>query len=174
MPTLKSDKCSIPDKSYSTHRLLLGTHTSNEAQNYLEIAHVQLPKPITPDSADYDEDREEIGGYGGGPSKKTLPMEVKLEVTQKNDHPGEVNKARYQPQNPNIIATMCTDGRVLIYDRTKHPSVPIGSINPQMELLGHDKEGYGLSWSPHDFGRLATGSEDVTVRLWWVCPADHR
>lgn len=156
----------MPEKDYCTHRLLLGTHTSNEAQNYLEIAHIQLPKPVAPDAADYDEEREEIGGYGSGGTKKKPPVEVKFEIVQKIDHKGEVNKARYQPQNPNVIATMCTDGRVMIWDRTKHPSQPTGQVNPQIELLGHTLEGYGLSWSPHDQGHLATGSEDQTVRLW--------
>ena len=156
----------IPDKDYSTHRLIIGTHTSGEAQNYLQIAHVQLPNPVSPDAADYDENREEIGGYGGGAGKKTPAMEIKFSIVQKIDHKGEVNKARYQPQNPNIIATMCTDGRVMIWDKSKHPSVPTGTVNPQIELLGHTKEGFGLSWSPHDAGHLATGSEDKTVRLW--------
>lgn len=160
----------IPDKPYSTHRLLIGTHTSSDAPNYLQIAHVQLPNPTAPDSADYDEDRQEIGGYGGGPSKKA-PMEVKFNIVQKIDHKGEVNKARYQPQNPNIIATMCTDSNVMIWDRTKHPSVPTGSVSPQMELHGHSMEGFGLSWSPHTAGHLATGSEDQTVRLWY-CSMD--
>ena len=160
------NNCRVPDKDHATHRLLIGTHTSNEQQNYLQIAQVQLPKPVTPDSVDYDEEREEIGGYGGGASKKTPVMEVKFNIIQKIDHKGEVNKARYQPQNPNIIATMCTDGRVMIWDRTKHPLQPTGHVNPQMELHGHESEGFGLSWSPHQAGHLATGSEDQTVRLW--------
>ncbi|KAL2054342.1 hypothetical protein ABVK25_005483 [Lepraria finkii] len=169
-PTLTTqwlpDKQEFPDKDYATHRLLLGTHTSNGQPNYLQIAEVQLPKPVTPDSIDYDEEREEIGGYGGGASKKTPVMEVKFNIVQKIDHKGEVNKARYQPQNPNVIATMCTDGRVMIWDRTKHQLMPTGQVNPQMELLGHEVEGFGLSWSPHIAGHLATGSEDQTVRLW--------
>ena len=154
----------IPDKPYSTHRLLIGTHTSSDAQNYLQIAHVQLPNPTAPNPDDYDEERGEIGGYGG--SSKKAPMEIKFNIVQKIDHKGEVNKARYQPQNPNIIATMCTDGRAMIWDRSKHPSLPTGTVNPQMELLGHTKEGFGLSWSPHVTGHLATGSEDKTVCLW--------
>ena len=91
-----------------------------------------------------------------------------MHIEQRIDHPGEVNKARYQPQNPNIIATMCVDGRVLVFDRTKHSSFPKGIVNPQAELLGHKKEGFGLSWNPHEAGHLATGSEDKTVRLWYV------
>ncbi|KAL8827682.1 MAG: hypothetical protein Q9191_003042 [Dirinaria sp. TL-2023a] len=169
-PTLTTqwlpDVQSIPDKNFSTHRLLIGTHTSGEAQNYLQIAHVQLPKPIPLDAADYDEERQDLGGYGGGTTKKPSNVDVKFNIIQKIDHPREINKARYQPQNPNIIATMCTDGRIMIFDRTKHPSVPTGHVNPQIELHGHEKEGFGLDWSPHHPGHLATGSEDETVRLW--------
>ncbi|KAL9613267.1 MAG: hypothetical protein Q9167_002176 [Letrouitia subvulpina] len=169
-PTLTTqwlpDKQSVPDKDYSTHRLLIGTHTSSEAQNYLQIAQVQLPKPVIPDIADYDEESEEIGGHGGSMAKKRADMEVKFNIVQKIDHKGEVNKARYQPQNPNIIATMCTDGRVMIWDRTKHPSNPTGHVSPQIELIGHTIEGFGLSWNTHEAGYLATGSEDETVRLW--------
>ena len=157
---------SVPDRDFSTHRLLIGTHT-NGAPNYLEIASVELPNPAKPDAADYDEEKEEIGGYGGGTSKKASNMEIKVSIIQKIDHKGEVNKARYQPQNPNIIATMCTDGRVMIWDRSKHPSLPPGHVNPQIELLGHSKEGFGLGWSPHEAGRLVTGSEDKTVKLWY-------
>lgn len=161
-----SDAPRLPDAPSSTHRLLIGTHTSNGAQNYLEIAHVQLPNSNNkPDINDYDADTGEIGGYGGGPSKKP-PINVTFTVVQKIDHPGEVNKARYQPQNPDVIATMCTDGRVMIWNRTHHPSIPTGQVKPDIELHGHEREGFGLSWSPHEVGHLASGSEDKTVRLW--------
>ncbi len=63
---------------------------------------------------------------------------------------------------------MCTDGRVMVFDKSKLSSTPTGHVNPQMELRGHKKEGFGLSWSPHKEGHLATGSEDATVRLWDV------
>ncbi|KAI5296008.1 Histone acetyltransferase type B subunit 2 [Ascosphaera acerosa] len=169
-PTLTTqwlpDKQEVPGKPYSTHRLLLGTHTSNGAQNYLQIAQVQLPNPRSPASTDdYDDERGEIGGHGQGGAKRT-PMEIKFNIVQRIDHRGEVNKARYQPQNPNVIATMCTDGTVMVFDRTKHGSFPDGQVNPQLELVGHTKEGFGISWSPHLQGHLATGAEDATVRLW--------
>jgi histone-binding protein RBBP4 len=89
-----------------------------------------------------------------------------MHIEQKIDHPGEVNKARYQPQNPNIIATMTIEGKVLIFDRTKHSSIPKGTVSPQAELIGHTAEGFGLCWNPHEAGKLATGSEDMTMRLW--------
>ncbi len=92
---------------------------------------------------------------------------IKFSIVQKIDHPGEVNKARYMPQNPELIASICPDGRVLIFDRTKHSLVPNGHPKPDMELIGHEKEGYGLSWSRHHQGHLVTGSEDATVRVWY-------
>lgn len=131
---------------------------------------MQLPNPPKPDVKDYNEDLGEIGGYGGGPSNKQ-PIEVKFHIVQKIDHPGEVNKARYQPQNPNVIATMCTDGRVMIWDKSKHSSTPSGSVCPEIVLEGHEREGFGLSWSPHTPGQLASASEDGTVKMWDITPA---
>lgn len=152
------------DKNYRMHRLLLGTHTSDLGPNYLQIADVQVPKPASANPADYDEERGEIGGYGKAGESSTL----KFDVVQKIEHPGEVNKARYQPQNPDIIATFCVDGKILIFDRTKHPLQPStpGKINAQIELIGHKSEGYGLNWNPHEEGLLASGSEDQTVAIW--------
>lgn len=168
-PTLTTqwfpDKLSNPNENFSVHRLLIGTHTSAGAPNYLQIANVQLPNPVIPDFRNYDQSREEIGGYGESASGNQS-VEIKFNVIQKIDHPGEVNKARYMPQNPDLIATMCTDGLTLIFDRTKHSLEPNGTVNPQITLKGHTEEGFGLCWSPHVEGQLVTGSQDSTVRFW--------
>ncbi|KAG5513743.1 hypothetical protein PMAC_000781 [Pneumocystis sp. 'macacae'] len=153
------DKETVPGKNYSVHRLLIGTHTSGNDQNYLKFAEVYLPLSATDiDIRKYDEEKEEIGGYEG--------TDAKINIVQKIDHDGEVNRARYQPQNPNIIATMTVTGDVYIFDRTKHSSNPMGTCNPQIKLKGHTKEGYGLSWNPHKLGYLVTGTEDMTICLW--------
>ncbi|GAO19277.1 uncharacterized protein UV8b_04967 [Ustilaginoidea virens] len=151
-------------KNYCMHRLLLGTHTSDESANFLQIADVQIPKAIAPNPDDYDEERGEIGGYGNSGEVAA----IKCDIVQQIEHPGEVNKARYQPQNPDIIATLCVDGKILIFDRTKHPLRPasLGKVNAQIELVGHKAEGFGLSWNPHEAGCLASGSEDQTMCLW--------
>lgn len=39
-------------------------------------------------------------------------------------------------------------------------------VEAQIELVGHDSEGYGLDWNRHVEGQLATGSSDNTVRIW--------
>jgi histone-binding protein RBBP4 len=157
----------VEEKNHRIHRLLIGTHTSNEKPNYLQIAEVEIPKSIEPNPNDFDEERGEIGGYGNKATSGGVAA-IRFNIVQKIDHPGEINKARYQPQNPDLLATLCIDGKILIFDRTKHSSQPTGTVNAQLELVGHEAEGYGLSWNPHEVGRLASGSEDKTVRLWYV------
>ncbi|KAK9461135.1 WD40-repeat-containing domain protein [Lipomyces oligophaga] len=162
-PTLTAqwfpDKETHPGKNYTTHRLLLGTHTSGYDQNYLQIAHVNLPNMDEAlDLKQYDEEKEEIGGHA--------PSESRISINQRIDHEGEVNRARYMPQNPDIIATMSVSGDALIFDRTKHSLQPTGVCKPEMRLVGHTKEGYGLDWNTHKQGYLLTGSEDTTVALW--------
>ncbi len=89
-------------------------------------------------------------------------------MIQKIVHPGEVNKARYQPQNPYIVATWAPDRNVYIWDTSKHLSVPKveEGAKPQATLKGHKGEGFALEWNPFVEGQLLTGSEDQTVRLW--------
>ncbi|EEB87146.1 hypothetical protein MPER_15627, partial [Moniliophthora perniciosa FA553] len=66
---------------------------------------------------DCDDERGELGGH-------TIPPAPRVQVTQKINHAGEVNRARYMPQNPDLIATKAVSGEVLVFDRTKHPSEP--------------------------------------------------
>jgi histone-binding protein RBBP4 len=156
---------SVPGTEYQEHRLLVGTNTSGDngdkEQNYLQIWRVEIPKVEVPDESEFNEATGEFGGHGASREK------FKCEVIQEICHPGEVNKARYMPQKPDIVATWAVDNRVLIWDRTKHPIKPKDStIRPNAEFIGHTAEGFGMSWSPHVEGQLATASEDKTVRLW--------
>ena len=66
---------------------------------------------------------------------------------------GEVNRARYMPQNPCIIATKTPSSDVLVFDYTKHPSKPDpnGECHPDLRLRGHQKEGYNISKYLHTF-----------------------
>ena len=58
----------------------------------------------------------EFGGFGS--------VSGKIEIEIKINHEGEVNRARYMPQNPCIIATKTPSSDVLVFDYTKHPSNP--------------------------------------------------
>ncbi|KAI6218102.1 hypothetical protein M3Y95_01184500 [Aphelenchoides besseyi] len=92
----------------------------------------------------------------------------KIEVEIKMNHEGEVNRARYMPQNPQLLATKSPSSEVYIFDYTKHPSVPPSdnSCRPQLRLREHSKEGYGLSWNGNLPGHLLSASDDTTVCLW--------
>ncbi|KAM5536021.1 hypothetical protein V8D89_010279 [Ganoderma adspersum] len=161
------DKESPANKPYTVHRVLLGTHTSGQAQDYLQIATVHLPKRDDSSSADrldrsdYDDERGELGGH-------TLPPQPRVQVIQRINHQGEVNRARYMPQNPDLIATKAVSGEVLVFDRTKHSSEPErgGVCKPDIRLVGQNKEGYGLVWSPLKSGHVLGASEDTTVCHW--------
>eukprot|EP01147_Barroeca_monosierra_P006473 gene6473-9349_t len=147
-------------KDYNVHRIILGTHTSGDEPNHLVIANVQLPTPdAAVDARKYDEERGEYGGFGS--------VAGKVQVKMRMNHPGEVHRARYLPENPHIIATKTPQPDVLIYDITKHPSEPRDDeVNCQMRLRGHTKEGYGLSWNLHKGGHLLSASDDMLVCLW--------
>lgn len=103
---------------------------------------MQLPKRDASSSSDrvdrssYDDERGELGGH-------TLPQQPRIQVTQRINHPGEVNRARYMPQNPDLIATRAVSGEVLVWDRTKHSSDPdrTGAVKPDIRLVGQTKEG---------------------------------
>lgn len=74
------------------------------------------------------------------------------------------------PQNNFIVATRGPSPELYIWDLSKHPSFPTENsvFSPQGVCIGHEKEGYAMIWSKHDAGRLLTGSEDATVRVWDV------
>ncbi|EIW87148.1 WD40 repeat-like protein [Coniophora puteana RWD-64-598 SS2] len=160
------DRESPADKPFTTHRLLLGTHTSGQAQDYLQIATVQIPKRDGPssdklDRSNYDDERGELGGH-------TIPAQPRIQIIQKINHDGEINRARYMWQNPDLLATKAVSGEVLVFDRTKHSSEPErgGVCKPDIRLVGQTKEGYGLAWSPTKSGQILGASEDMTICHW--------
>ncbi|KAG2280359.1 hypothetical protein Bca4012_048639 [Brassica carinata] len=143
-------------KDYSVQKMILGTHTHVNESNYLMLAQVQLPL----DDAEYDDERAEFGGLGSATGK--------VQVIQKINHEGELNRARYMPQNPFMIATKTVSTEVYVFDYSKHPSKPAldGACNPDLRLRGHSSEGYGLSWSTLKQGHLLSGSDDAQICLW--------
>jgi len=159
------DKENVKDDNmdYSKQRLLLGTNTSDMDANELLICEVRIPAPDTKSlQSKYEESCDVYGGFGGGAGK--------VDFVQKIVHNGEINRARYMWQNPDIIATKTKFGDVYIFDRSKHPSKPddMSICKPQAILTGHSKEGYGLHWSPINEGLLLSSSDDCSICLWDV------
>ncbi|WWD20256.1 histone acetyltransferase type B subunit 2 [Kwoniella shandongensis] len=159
------DKTTPPDADYTAHRMIIGTHTSGQANDHLIIAEVRLPKAGVEASGKevaelYDEEKQELGSHTKSPAR--------IHAIQTINHEGEVNRARYMPQNPDLIATKTVKGDVYVFDRTKHESkAPSnGHCKPQIKLKGQTAEGYGLAWSGLKEGHILSASEDETVALW--------
>lgn len=152
-------------KSQKERRLLLGTHTCENEQNYVLMVNVVLPE-----DADEEEEMHEAAtgeNWHNEPTKSNGPR-AKVEIVKRINHQGEVNRARYMPQNPSIIATKGPAAEVYVFDETRQPAKPPtdGSCTPLLKLTGHTKEGYGVCWNPMIAGRLVSGSDDSTVCVW--------
>lgn len=120
-------------------RLLLGTHTSGEDTNYLKVANTQLPLPGTPKD------------------KKKVNSRIRVSKKLQNAH--EVNRARYQPQNPSVVATINGQGEVDIYSLASDEKTSFLHLTP------HTANGYGLAWRPLVEGHLLSASDDKSVVL---------
>lgn len=76
------------------------------------------------------------------------------------------------PQNPNVVAAKTCNSEVYVFDLTKQRGGDV--CDPDFRLRGHDKEGYGLSWSPFKNGYLLSGSHDHKICLWDVPSASEK
>lgn len=94
----------------------------------------------------------------------------RFKVEAQISHQGEVNRARYLPQEPNIIATQTISAEIHIFDSSKYTAM--SDINdqptPELRLEGQKKEGFGLSWNKFKKGFLLGASHDGTVCCWDV------
>lgn len=91
---------------------------------------------------------------------------MQVEIVQKIQVDGEVNRARCMLQNQAIIAAKTNGSQVYVFDCTKQLEAKGASCDPDLRLKGHDKEGYGLSWSSLKEGYLLSGSNDCKICFW--------
>lgn len=143
------------------HKLIIGTQTSGNEPNYLSVCKVRLPKE------NFDLEKET-----SKKSAEEMKQDVKIEYEVKMNHQGDVNKALPNPKRNNLIASKTDSGEVHVFDYHKHKSRPEDSIvKPELKLLGHEKEGFGLSWHPTEL-LLASGSNDSKVCVWDLTKKD--
>ena len=87
-------------QQFTRHKVILGTYTDEESMNQLIIGNVKIPDETAVDSnVKYNSDLGEFGGY----TEQNFGTELSLDI--RINHPEEVNRARYCPHNPNLIAT---------------------------------------------------------------------
>ncbi|EJS44084.1 hat2p [Saccharomyces arboricola H-6] len=139
-----------PENGIIKQELIIGTHTSGEEENYLKFAEIDLPKEILTDEDPQEETEKDD-------EASTPPPRSNIKITAKYEHKEEITKARYMPQDPNIVATINGQGTVFLYSRA-------GGL--QSTLKFHKDNGYALSFNPLIKGQLLSGSDDHTVALW--------
>ena len=155
-------------EEYETHRLILGTHTTDGEGNYLLIAETRLPVSIPSSAAaaaagaGSSSERQGADGYGA--------VFGRLEIVQSINHSGEVNRARFMYGNSSVVATKSNQAEVWLFDRAQHAAKANrnSGCKPDYRLQGHEKEGYGLAWSEHKEGLILSSGEDGLVCLWDV------
>lgn len=143
-------------EGWNRHQALVGTHTDG-APNRLMIVSVELPAEDTAVDT-----RENFGK-----DCSTVAMEL--------DHPGgEVNRARYMPQQPTKFATQCANGKVYVYDLERAADDESPNPGPVVVCDGHTEEGFGLSWNPRKSGELVSAANDGLLCLWDVAETEAK
>ncbi|CAF1225175.1 unnamed protein product [Adineta steineri] len=105
------------------------------------------------------------GPFGSGFIKREIKVDLKI------NHEGEVRRARYMPQNSQIIATKTSLPDVLIFNIGIHrtSTAQTTECNPILRLLGYATESYGLSWNPENTeGELLSTAGADRICLWKI------
>lgn len=143
---MKSIDCN--HEYYDKQEIILGTQTSDQDINHLIIADIKLPKKGLLNINEYKKESK------------------KIEITTLIKHDGEVNRAKSNNFNENIIATKSSFGNVLIFNKLLHQVDNNITKGPSANLIGHSAEGYGLAWSKFDENILFSGSNDSLICVW--------
>lgn len=149
-------------------RLLIGSFTLGMGIDTVSI--YQLPyyrnlnKNLTIDKLNFNPRKEEF--------ELNNVSKLSTNQLQKINHKGDVNRLKYMPQNPDVIASANNLGDLVIYDRTKHSNV-FNSINtdinePQLRLVNSKNsvsDIFALDWNKQKEGVIVSGnmSGDINV-----------
>ncbi|GKV20935.1 hypothetical protein SLEP1_g30980 [Rubroshorea leprosula] len=123
------------DLVFGVHKLVLRTHTSAVATDFLMIADAVLP------TLDSD------SNVAGKNEDLVIP---KVEVTQRMRVGGEVNRASCMLQKPTVIAAKTSGTEIFLFDYSKREeNQQEDECDPELRLRGHDKEGYAYGMCLH-------------------------
>lgn len=149
---------------YCLQSVLLGTHTTDDEPNYLLVADVALPLPQTV------LDVRTIDEFG---KPRVAEDNLSIHFIKRICHEGEVNRARYMPQNCAIVATKSPSETVFVFNHNLHPELPVNNdVKAQHKCEGHKAEGYGICWNPMKEGLLLSGALDGSICIWDLHEAD--
>ncbi|GMH86841.1 hypothetical protein TrST_g12244 [Triparma strigata] len=77
--------------------------------------------------------------------------------------PDSMYGVQWHPKMSNILVAGCADGCAYIFDTNEDGKEALKHC-----LIGHEQRVFHTTWSPMDSTLLATGSDDLTIRIWNV------
>lgn len=160
-----------PSTELAFQRLLLGTFTLGQSVDAISIQQLpyyrDLNKCINIEQWNYSTEKEEF--------ELSTVSKNKLSVNQTINHLGDVNKLKYMPQNPDVIASSNNMGDFLVYNRTKHSTIKTlmgeSEINePQLRLVNPSHPSsidiFAFDWNKQKEGVVVAGSMDGVISLY--------
>ncbi|CCF59865.1 hypothetical protein KAFR_0I00840 [Kazachstania africana CBS 2517] len=164
------------DTTTDTHRILLSTFTSSQLpeDESLYIANLSTSNHLNWSSLnnfDMDEMEFKPDNSTKFPSKN---LNVDISIPFPN---GDCNRARYLPQNPDLLAAASSNGSIYIFNRTKHGSRRLNSNQRSFEarLYSTDKmdenftnsnEAVSIAWNLQKNGTLASSYSQGSIKIW--------
>eukprot|EP00057_Strongylocentrotus_purpuratus_P025354 XP_011679828.1 PREDICTED: WD repeat-containing protein 17 [Strongylocentrotus purpuratus] len=95
-----------------------------------------------------------------GADNYCIVREIDGKMLQRYKHPSAVFGCDWSPNNKDMIATGCGDGKVRVY------YIATANDQPLKTFPGHTAKVFHVRWSPLRDGILCSGSDDGTIRIW--------
>ncbi|QLL32576.1 hypothetical protein HG536_0D00980 [Torulaspora globosa] len=164
------------DTTTDTHRLLLSSFTSSQLPDdeSLYIAKISTLGHLSWSSLNnFDMDEME---FKPDNSTKLPPKNLVSEISIRFPG-GDCNRARYLPQNPDVISAASSDGSIYVFDRTKHGTTVSRSATPKpyeirlstaSDIVHVDQlnEAVSLDWNRRKEGLLASCYAGGQILVW--------
>ncbi|CCK68047.1 Msi1p KNAG_0A03670 [Huiozyma naganishii CBS 8797] len=173
------------DANTDTHRILLSSYTScqlPEDENVYVASISTLAHLDWASLNNFDMDEMEFK-----PDRTTKFPPKNLATNVSITFPrGDCNRARYMPQNPDVIAAASSNGAVYVFNRTKHGTRRIqkhaasdaeqdygpyearfyNEETDEARRTPVDNEAVSLAWNHHREGTLAVAYSHGAVKVW--------
>lgn len=155
------DVRTLPEGTYQ--RLLYGTFTNHAAQDQMILGQAFLPTANpTADNIVYNPDKQEY--------EMKLSQSSAFKTIHHINHFGDVNRARYMPQNPDVIASANHLGQISIFERTKLPMRQAeGEIRSHALFIptnAVEGEIFAIDWNAAKEGELISGDANGNLYLY--------
>nr|XP_054754623.1 WD repeat-containing protein 17-like [Lytechinus pictus] len=95
-----------------------------------------------------------------GADNYCIVREIDGKMLQRYRHPSAVFGCDWSPNNKDMFATGCGDGKVRVY------YIATANEQPLKTFPGHTAKVFHVRWSPLRDGILCSGSDDGTIRIW--------